>query len=70
MKVSFKEGDTVVVKKKYHNKISILPETKMLVAEFKKGGNIRTIWVDKSHTPYSADFFDFMLKKAKEPIPE
>jgi len=41
MKTSFKKGDTVEVKKKYHHKISILPGTRMLVSEFRIGGNIR-----------------------------
>lgn len=66
MKKPFVKGETVLVKKKYQNKVCILPGTKMLVAELKRGGNVRTIWADKSMTPYSADFFDFMLKRSKE----
>jgi predicted membrane protein len=64
-----RKGDTVVVKKKYHAKVCISPETRMLVSRIRNNGNIRTVWVDNSLTPYSAIFFPFMLKKAKNPIP-
>jgi hypothetical protein len=56
-------NDIVVVKKEYQKKVSILPGTRMFIAELKEYGNIRTIWVDESIVPYSAIFYGDMLRK-------